>query len=404
MLKLLLTRYKEVYSPTHDSPVTVMEKPSDYKNKPDSLLKRIPLHRLMDLKIDYAFKQLFGNDKNKDIMVVFLNAILQRTNRKQIRDITFLNIEAGGEYVDDKQSRLDLLVVTDDGERINVEIQFTNKYNMIKRSLYYWSGIYRSPLKKRMSYEELSTVISINILNFSLFDQTEQFHTTYHLYEDEERFKLTDVMEFHFIEMTKLIKAWKEGALDPWNDVLARWLLLLGIVDHRNNQVYEDIYRELEEIAMKDETLKNAFQTWEELSMTPEEFLAYESRLKRILDEEAAQREMELRKQEIELQKQEIERVKNEIEQTKHEIEQVKYETEQTKYEVNRMKQEVEQREHRLKQRSMEADRKIKEAKDTSIKIAQKLLSTGMSVDQAVELTELSNHEVTEIKKRLKRD
>ncbi|OZI12563.1 hypothetical protein CEW92_05925 [Bacillaceae bacterium SAS-127] len=43
------------------------------------LLKRVPLNQLMDLKIDYAFKQLFGTEKNKNITVVFLNAILNRT-------------------------------------------------------------------------------------------------------------------------------------------------------------------------------------------------------------------------------------------------------------------------------------------------------------------------------------
>ena len=43
------------------------------------LLKTIPLDKLMDLKIDFAFKQLFGIEKNKDITIVFLNAILHRT-------------------------------------------------------------------------------------------------------------------------------------------------------------------------------------------------------------------------------------------------------------------------------------------------------------------------------------
>lgn len=36
-----------------------------------NVLKRIPLNRLMDLKIDFAFKQLFGQEKNKDITIVF---------------------------------------------------------------------------------------------------------------------------------------------------------------------------------------------------------------------------------------------------------------------------------------------------------------------------------------------
>lgn len=105
-------------------------------------------------------------------------------------------------------------------------------------------------------------------------------------------------MEFHFIEMSKLIKDWKAEKLDPWNDVLARWLLMLGMVDRRNGKIYDDIYKELEDIAMKDETLRSAFQTWEELSATPEEYHAYESRVKRIMDEEAARREAELEVQE----------------------------------------------------------------------------------------------------------
>lgn len=262
------------------------------------LLKRVPLHRLMDLKVDYAFKQLFGTEKNKEITVVFLNAILNRNGRESILDIMFNNTEAGGEYQEDKQSRLDILATTNDNEQINIEIQLTNKYDMIKRSIYYWSGIYRAPMKKKMAYKQLQPVIAINILNFDLFSQTERFHTSYHLYEDNEHFMLTDVMEFHFLEMPKLIHDWKQEKLDPWNDLLARWLLLLGIVDHRNGEVYEDIYKELEEIAMKDETLKNAFQGWDALSATQEEVLAYEARLKEVLDEEAARIEAELREKE----------------------------------------------------------------------------------------------------------
>ncbi|MEN1970392.1 PD-(D/E)XK nuclease family transposase [Lentibacillus sp. N15] len=90
----------------------VKEDPNDYakkiknvdKNSRPELLKRIPLERLMDLKVDYAFKQLFGNEKNKAITVVFLNAILQQTGRNVIKDISFSNIEIGGEYEEDKQS------------------------------------------------------------------------------------------------------------------------------------------------------------------------------------------------------------------------------------------------------------------------------------------------------------
>src|SRR5699024_5287802 len=145
---------------------------------PYTTLFRSALECLMDLKIDFAFKQLFGSEKNKDITVVFLNAVLKRMGRERIKDISFTNTEAGGEYVDDKQSRLDLLVVTDANEWINVEIQFTNQYDMVKRSIYYWSGIYRGSLQKKMSYKELNPVIVINRMNL-IMAKTSNIDTVY---------------------------------------------------------------------------------------------------------------------------------------------------------------------------------------------------------------------------------
>jgi len=253
----------------------------------ERLLRRIPLEKFFDLKVDFAFKQLFGNEKNKDITVVFLNAILKRTGRQAIKEIAFSNLEVGGEYQDDKQSRLDILVKTQDNEFINVEVQLADQYDMVKRTLYYWSRVYNLQLKKGKGYRTLLPTIAINICNFSLFDQTKRFHNTFHLYEQEEQFRMDDVMEIHFIEMNKFIKLWYEKQLDPLDDVLARWLLLLGMVDARKKKVYNEIYQRLEELALEDKNLQDAFGVWQDLSRSWEEKLAYESRLKYIMDEGA---------------------------------------------------------------------------------------------------------------------
>lgn len=260
-------------------------------------MKRIPLSKLMDLKVDFAFKKLFGTEENKKITIVFLNAILKRTGRDAIKEVTFNNVEIIGAYKEDKQSRLDILVTTEEDYQINVEIQFANKYDMVKRSIYYWSQIYGDQIKQGMTYMQLKPTIVINILNFNLLNQTDLFHTTYHLYEDQEKFRIDDVMEFHFIEIPKLLQHWKADRLDPWNDVLARWLLLLGMVDQRRNYVYEDIYKELEAIAMNDEYLQDAFSSWTEISINPEELSAYRARMKEVLDAEAFIKEAELREQ-----------------------------------------------------------------------------------------------------------
>lgn len=340
-----------------------------------TILKRIKLEWLMDLKIDYAFKQLFGSEKNKAITVVFLNAILQKTGRERIKDISFSNTEVSGEYEHDKQSRLDLLVMTDANEWINVEIQFTNQFDMIHRSIYYWAGAYRSPMKPGMGYKELNPVIAINILNFNFITETEKYHTTYHLYEDEKKFKLTNMMEFHFIEMSKLIRDWKEDRLDPWEDVLARWLLLIGIVDRRKGKVYDDIFRELEEIAVTDDTLKTAFNSWEHLSADHQEVLAYEARLKKILDEGAAIREAELR----------------ELEATKRGTEKGLREGR-----LEGMRQGIQEgRKEGRKEGKKEGLQEGKEA------IARRLLSKGLDIDLVIAATELSREHVLQIIKQI---
>lgn len=50
-----------------------------------------------------------GSEKNKKITIVFLNAVLKLTGRDTIKEVTFIQHELGGEYQDDKQSRLDIL-------------------------------------------------------------------------------------------------------------------------------------------------------------------------------------------------------------------------------------------------------------------------------------------------------
>lgn len=49
---------------------------------------------------------------------------------------------------------------------------------------------------------------------------------------------------------------------------------------------------------MKDERLLDAFTQWQELSLSDEQYHAYEGRLKRILDEEVAVIEAKLREEE----------------------------------------------------------------------------------------------------------
>lgn len=48
------------------------------------------LSRFLDPKNNYAFLKIFGTEKNKDILIHFLNDILGYTGEEQIKEVTFL--------------------------------------------------------------------------------------------------------------------------------------------------------------------------------------------------------------------------------------------------------------------------------------------------------------------------
>jgi hypothetical protein len=53
----------------------------------------------LDLKMDFMFKQLFGQPNQKRITIAFLNGILNRTGRERIVDVQYENIELPKETV-----------------------------------------------------------------------------------------------------------------------------------------------------------------------------------------------------------------------------------------------------------------------------------------------------------------
>ena len=176
---------------------------------------------LLDPKVDFVFKNIFGSPKHPRILISFLNAILKPVNKITSVEIKGTDLEK--QFIDDKYSRLDIKAETNNNEIINIEIQLKNEYNMIKRSLYYLSKMYEEQLKEGEDYSKLNRTVCINILNFKYL-KTEEFHSAYRLKELESNEELTDIIELHFIEIPKLSKdsdekdmlmAWTEFLRDP---------------------------------------------------------------------------------------------------------------------------------------------------------------------------------------------
>lgn len=176
---------------------------------------------LLDPKVDFVFKNIFGSEKHPRILISFLNAILK--SEQPIVAVELKGTDLSKHFIEDKYSRLDIKATTSNKEIINIEIQLKNEYNMIKRSLYYLSKMYEEQLGEGDDYSQLQRTICINILNFKYLKAT-SYHTAYRMKEISTNEELTDVIEMHFIEIPKLPKeadekdmliAWTEFLRDP---------------------------------------------------------------------------------------------------------------------------------------------------------------------------------------------
>lgn len=200
---------------------------------------------LLDPKMDFVFKNIFGSEKHPNILISFLNATLKP--KDLITEVEIKNTDLNKGYIEDKFSRLDVKATTSNDEIINIEIQLKNEYNMIKRSLYYWSKLYSEQLNEGEDYSLLKRTICINILNFKYL-KTRMFHSVYRMKEIHTNEELSDIEEIHFIEIPKL----EDGSDEK--DMLVAWIEFLKNPESEKVRSLEMSVDEIREA--KDELIK----------------------------------------------------------------------------------------------------------------------------------------------------
>ncbi|WML46881.1 Rpn family recombination-promoting nuclease/putative transposase [Neobacillus sp. PS3-34] len=217
---------------------------------------------------DFLFKKLFGEEKDKDLLIGFLNAILN----SDIVNLTIENENLHRTTEEDKLGILDIKAKTITGEKFNVEVQLVNQKNMIPRTLFYWSKLFVEDFESGSNYKQLQKTVAINILGFKLEElRYESFHSIFKLREVSSNQLLTDLIEIHFIDFPKF-----EEENYNLKNPLHRWLLFLK----------EDIPQDqLREVVNMDSILNKAEEKLMKLSADPETRREYELRAKALSDE-----------------------------------------------------------------------------------------------------------------------
>ena len=223
----------------------------------------------VDPKTDLVFKRVFGVEKNKALLLSLLNAILQRPEGETLTSVELLNPYTPGERINEKMTILDVKAKDERGHLYNIEMQIGPETSFTWRILFYWSRLFGSQLVRGREYNELQKTISIAITDFELLQESEHYHSTFRVMEEQQHFLLCKALEIHVLELPKYKKT-LEDAQTP----IEQWLSFLK--DGKDMQH--------EQIQKWDEECKKALEEIEHLSRDEKFRWVYEDRLKGILD------------------------------------------------------------------------------------------------------------------------
>ena len=196
---------------------------------------------------DMGFKRIFGQEVNKNLLIDFLNDLLE--GEKRIVNITFLDKEQLGTAADDRSCIYDIYCENENGERFIVEIQNRGHRNFKERAIYYLSRAIANQGQKGPSWMfDLKAVYGVFFMNFHLDRRREaRFRTDVSLRDMRTNEPFSDKMRFIFLDLPAFTKDEERCETD-----FERWIYVLKnmeILQRMPFKARKSVFEELEKIA-----------------------------------------------------------------------------------------------------------------------------------------------------------
>ena len=234
------------------------------------------LSKFLDPKNDYAFKRIFGAEKNKDILIHFINDMLGFEGEQKIVTVQFLKTSQDPEIAYKKQSILDVLCTDQLGRQYIVEMQVAKTQGFEKRAQYYAAKAYAGQLNSGDDYHQLKEIIFLAITDFVMFPDKPHYKSD-HVILDKRSYDhdLRD-FSFTFLELPKFNKG-----IDELSNRVEKWAYFFKYAIDTSEQ-------DLARIAGSDEVIERAYEELNRFSWSEVELNTYEDEQKRLRDERAA--------------------------------------------------------------------------------------------------------------------
>ena len=174
-----------------------------------------------DPKTDFVFKRIFGTEEHKDVLLAFLNDVLEPDATHRIASVELLSPEQRPKVDEMKLSIVDVFCTDMRGTRYVVEMQVLNVEAFEKRVVYNVAKTYTNQLEKGRRYPELNDVIGVTVCDFELWPRaagsTVPMLSRWSMTERHTGTRGLPEIQFVFLELPKL-----DRSRDP-QTILEKW-------------------------------------------------------------------------------------------------------------------------------------------------------------------------------------
>ncbi len=226
--------------------------------------------KFVNPKNDVAFRKIFGSQDKSEILIAFLNAVLDLTGDRAIQSVQIVNPYQTPTLKSLKMTILDVKAVDKRGVTFIVEMQIEHTVAVKKRFTYYTAKAYASQIERGDEYPKLNQVIFIGILDFTLFKSNENYLSRHYILDVATHQQELKDLEFTFIELPKFNKS-----ADEVETLLDKWLYFIKYAD--------DLEVEPEHVT--EPALRQAYESANQFGWSEKDLDAYDYQWMRIQDQ-----------------------------------------------------------------------------------------------------------------------
>ena len=242
----------------------------------------MPISKFLNPKNDVAFKKIFGSEKNKDILIHFINDVLKLQGEDTIESVEFLSPVQDPEIAAKKQSIVDVLCRDIKGIQIIVEMQASPQQGFEKRAQYYAAKAYTRQLNQGQGaqgrYHHLKAVIFIAISDYTLFPDKSEYWSEHRILDQNSL--AHDLQDFHFVFLE--LSKFKKTEIDQLRSMVEKWCYFFKYGENTTEQ-------QVMNITGKTPVIGRAYEALNQFNWTEKELIAYEQEVKRVMDNIAAE-------------------------------------------------------------------------------------------------------------------